>query len=244
MALLWSVWLRLLSLTSLADGQNFTGTVGPCDPRKLAWMMDIQILSNRMIEQWKRLSVYTPSSVVPSLLVFLNERPLTTHYKYTFHALHVVTPWRHNMMLRRDVIWHFMSWQRESTWVKSENPKITFFDLVTLTYDLDLRTHMRYCQCQMLYQILGPYVKLFSHERAEWQTDRHTHGYTDGTDFIPLTADAGGNQKMYLDEDEGWVYSTLVLCDFSHPFNCNCLQTWLQGPCQTVCLQRSTTVET
>ena len=55
-------------------------------------------------------------------------------------------------------------------------PEITFFDLVTLTYDLDHRTHPRYCLGTSLYQILGPWVQQFSRESA----DRHTH--TDGWD--------------------------------------------------------------
>ncbi len=70
-----------------------------------------------------------------------------------------------------------------------KNSKITFFNMATLTYDLDLQSYSRYCQGQPPYQTMGPYVKRFSRERA----DRRTHRQTDGTDFITSTADAGGN---------------------------------------------------
>ena len=46
------------------------------------------------IRIWKRLSVDAPSHVVPSLLVFSPERPLSTDYIYTFHVLQLlVTVW-------------------------------------------------------------------------------------------------------------------------------------------------------
>ncbi len=47
-----------------------------------------------------------------------------------------------------------------------------------LTYDLDHRTHVRYRQGQSLHQILGPYIKRFRRERAEWQTHTQTDGQT------------------------------------------------------------------
>ncbi len=61
-------------------------------------------------------------------------------------------------------------------------------------------------RCHDLYQILGPYVELFSHESADRHTDRHT----DGTDFIPSTADAGGN------EVQGYLF-------FENPLRETCL---------------------
>ncbi len=78
----------------------------------------------------------------------------------------------------------------------SENPKITFFNLVTLTFEL--QTPPRYCQGQPLHQIFGLYVKQFSRESTDRQTDVHTDRCTDRTDFIPSTADMGGKN---LDND-------------------------------------------
>ena len=43
---------------------------------------------------------------------------------------------------------------------------------------------------------MGPYVKRFSHERADRRT--YTHTQTDGSDFIPSTADAGGNKAEFI----------------------------------------------
>ncbi len=54
-------------------------------------------------------------------------------------------------------------------------PEITFFYLVTLTYDLDHRTWPRYYKGASPYQNSCPYVKRFSRESAELQTDTHTH---------------------------------------------------------------------
>ncbi len=56
--------------------------------------------------------------------------------------------------------------------------KITFFNLATLTLDLDLQTHPRYCHCLHSYQILDLYVKQFSLESANGQTHRRDRFYT------------------------------------------------------------------
>ena len=70
-----------------------------------------------------------------------------TQAQFNYHMMwHYGVTWRHDVTLRygvtsrHDVMpWHQMTpyeWQRESAWVKSENPKITFFNLVILTFDL------------------------------------------------------------------------------------------------------------
>ncbi len=46
-----------------------------------------------------------------------------------------------------------------------------------MTYDLDLWTCPRYCQDESLCQILGPYIKLFSRESANKQTNRRDRFY-------------------------------------------------------------------
>ena len=121
------------------------------------------------------------------------------------------------MRSHHNVTWHHMTWQSESAQVNpSETPEITFFNLATLTYDLDHRTPPRYTQGQSPYQIIGPYVKRF----CSWErqlTDRRTHTQTHGTDFIPLTADAGGNN----DSSKGkfWVLNMKML-DFSISGSC------------------------
>ncbi len=53
--------------------------------------------------------------------------------------------------------------------------KIMLSDLATLTDDRDHWTLPIYFQGQSLHQIFGLCVKRFRRERAEWQTDRHTH---------------------------------------------------------------------
>ena len=95
----------------------------------------------------------------------------------------------------------------------SETPEITFFNLATLTYDLDHRTPPRYTQGQSPYQIIGPYVKRF----CSWErqlTDRRTHTQTHGTDFIPSTADAGGNNNhsLFLVSEWSWWIMIWLPC--------------------------------
>ncbi len=81
-------------------------------------------------------------------------------------------PWRHAMTL-----WRHMTWQSEPALVNpSENPKITFFDLATLTFNL--QTHPIYCHGQTVYQILGPPIDRFSRESADRETDRQDQFYT------------------------------------------------------------------
>ncbi len=98
-------------------------------------MSDIYKLSvdknaNRYPCKWKRLSVDAPSRDVPSLSVFL---PKSRQRMSRRH----VTSWRRAVTSRdvgcptHDVIWY------EPAQVNlSENPKIMFFKLATLTFDL------------------------------------------------------------------------------------------------------------
>ncbi len=62
----------------------------------------------------------------------------------------------------RDVIWRQMAWSKSKK-------KVTFFNMETLTFDLelDLRTHPRCYQGQYSHQILGSYLKRFSRDSAE-----------------------------------------------------------------------------
>ncbi len=107
-----------------------------------------------------------------------------------------VTSWCHTMMLCVPplILCHVtVHTSAQVSW--SEVPKITFSNLVTLTYDLDHRTHLRYHQGQSLHQILGPYVKRFRRERAEWQT----HRQTDRRDrFYTLDRWRGREKHLYL----------------------------------------------
>ena len=99
------------------------------------WQMLINVVHSKMKmpERWR------PSLVVPFLSVIL---PKDVKW------CHGIMRWRH--------IWHHfvtsndimhMTWQNE--------PDLT----LTLIYDLDRRIHLRYCQDELLYQILGPYIR-------------------------------------------------------------------------------------
>ncbi len=127
----------------------------------------------KMPERWRS------SRIVPSLSVFLPKD----------------LKWCHAMTSHRDITWHNMIRQSEPAKVnQSDNLKITFFNLATLTYDLGLQAHPRYCQGQSLHRILTLYIKLFSRERA----DRHTDRQTAGTDFIPSMLTRKGINPMII----------------------------------------------
>ena len=116
-------------------------------------------------------------------------------WRYGVTSHHDVT-WHHTMTSRHDIRWHLISWQRESAWANSENPKITFFNLVTLSFDLCpwplnsfeiLSMSNPTPNFRSVCQTVQPW--------ESWMTDRQTHGHTDGTDSIPSTAYAGGKYK-------------------------------------------------
>ena len=113
------------------------------------------------------------------------------------------------MTSRRDITWHHAVTPHDIIWYNkvnlaqvtlSENPKIMFFILATwpLTYDLDLQTYPRYCQGESFHQILSPYLQWFSQKSANRHTDTQTR--TDGTNSIPLIADARGNDLVKVFE--------------------------------------------
>ena len=75
--------------------------------------------------------------------------------------------------------------------------KITFFDLVTLTFDLwpwpfnsseILSRSMSVKNFEAICQTVQPWER--------WITDRHTDRQTYWTDFLPSTAEAGGNKQL------------------------------------------------
>ncbi len=85
------------------------------------------------------------------------------------------------------------------TMIICQTPKLNcqksrFFDLVTLTYDLDHRTWPRCHEGSSPYRNLCPYVKRFSQVIAKLQTDTHTQ--THGTDSITSDRCAGGNKYV------------------------------------------------
>ncbi len=112
---------------------------------------------------------------------------------------HDVTPWRHVTSWRHTVRSHdiiIMSWQSEPAQINpSENPKITFFNLATLSFDLwpwpsNLSEILSRSTPPPNFWSVCQTVRLWE----SWQTHTHAYTQTDGTDFIPLTADAGGNK--------------------------------------------------
>ena len=130
--------------------------------------------------RWKCLSIEAPSRSVPFLSVLL-PRDVIWRQAVTSHCN--VTQCHCN------IAWCQLTSQSEYAQVnRSETLQTMFFNVATLTYDLDLWIQ-RYCLGEPLHKILGLSVKWFSRDRANrWWTD----GHTDGTDFIPPTADVGG----------------------------------------------------
>ncbi len=122
--------------------------------------------------------------------------------------------WRHAVTSRRDirtsrrdimrshhnVTWHHMTWQSESAQVNpSETPKITFFNLATLTFDLwpwPSNSSEIYLRSIPILNYRSVRETVRSWERQ--LTDRRTHTETHGTDFIPSTADAGGKNRWSI----------------------------------------------
>ncbi len=100
--------------------------------------------------------------------------------------------WRHGVMLwRHNIMQHTMSWQRESTKVnESECLKITFVNLATLTYLTFglIRDTIKANPC------INFKVRRSNGSARRLLRDRHT----DGTDFIPSTADVGENNSYYI----------------------------------------------
>ena len=126
---------------------------------------------------------------------------ITTHFvKIITLWRHGRDEWRHAMTWRHTMTsWCYvsrlhLSWQSEPAYVNgSETQKIMFFLMATLTFDL-------WPWHSNLSEILSRWIPLPNfgsvHETVQawerWQTDRQT----DGTDFIPSTADAGGKNEL------------------------------------------------
>ncbi len=161
----------------------------------------------------------------------------------------VTTSWR-DVTWRtswRDVMWHdgmtsddVYSWQNVQRFNPSETSEITFFNLVTLTFDLWPWPSNSF---EILWRSMPPpnfgsLCQTFQlWERS--QTGAHTH--TDRTDSIPSTADAGGKNAMR--SDTKWIFNMSMknksighhhICDFwwsdtRQHFNCICLKTGLNS---------------
>ncbi len=111
-------------------------------------------------ERWR------PSRVVPSLSLFLPERPSSTHCDVTWPC--------HVTLQQCDMTYYVITkWTVHSfpPFICLENH---VFDLVTLTYDLEYQTLPRYCPDTPLHQFSCPYVKQFGCESVHRQTDRRT----------------------------------------------------------------------
>ncbi len=112
---------------------------------------------------------------------------------------------RHDVTWRHDItLWHYMVSDVISTWICTIYTghiiqKIAFFNVATLTFD-------RWPWPSNLAEILSRsfptpnFVALAQTVQPweSWLTDTHTHRRTDGTDFIPSTADAGGKNPWPL----------------------------------------------
>ncbi len=106
--------------------------------------------------QMKTPERWCPSRVMPSLSVFFSERPSNTHFIYIHFKWCDVMVW-HHMIYVLTASLHWPTYQK--LW------KSMFFNMTTLTFDLDLRTHWRYYQGTYPHQILGLYFKPFSQHR-------------------------------------------------------------------------------
>ena len=149
-------------------------------------------------QKWKRLSVDAPSRDVPSLSVFLpksRQKDVKTSCRDVMTSYHDVT-WRHDVMP-----WRHMTSGVMTNWLcvihPSETSEITFFNLATLTFDLwpwplnlaeIISRSFPLPNLVTLGQTVQPWER--------WLTDTQTHRQTDGTDFIPSTADAGGKYSI------------------------------------------------
>ena len=115
--------------------------------------------------------------------------------------------WHHmsisDVICRPDImLWpHMTSWchtiGQETMWSHSnqnkwEQSRFSTWWPWTLTYDLDLWTHLRYCHGTCPHK-LQAHISIHSAVRVV--TNTHPHGHTEGTDSITLTADAGGYKR-------------------------------------------------
>ncbi len=139
-----------------------------------------------------RLSIDAPSRDVPSLSVFLPKcrQMMSRRDAVTSHDF---------MTSRHDVTWRLMSWQKgfvqSSIWSHHKNIRKSCF----LNGDLDL------WPMTLTLKLIRDFVKVnlstkFGIRKSNGSvvsvlTNWGTHTQTNGTDFIPSTADAEGNYE-------------------------------------------------
>ncbi len=124
-----------------------------------------------------------------------------------------VTLWRHGwrqMMFCHDRIYKDLICTDQPI-LNFKNHIFQLSNLWPLTYDLDHRICLRYCQVQAPQQISGSYVKQFSRESVHQLTVTQIHRHTERTDFIPSTADAGGNNEFRIEDMEGFPCLAFLL---------------------------------
>ncbi len=161
--------------------------------------------ATNLIQKWKRLSVDAPSRVVPSLLVFLPERPLSMYTTHTppKELTDIMTSHCDVMTSRRDTTCHDMTWHVMTKWSaqvnRSETPESYFstWRPWPLTYDLDPQTRSRYCQDTPSYQLSRPYVERISRESVNRRTDTQMDRQT-GPILYPRPLTREGNETVKI----------------------------------------------
>ncbi len=143
----------------------------------MSWSMELISWSNSAYTQWTGkgdfFMVKSPYGIFNSDSNSTSDENAWALFKAPSHVLIAsFLAQRHHMSCcdiitsRCNATWHHMTWPSESAQVNpSETSKITFSRWRPLTYDL--QSHLRYCQGEALYQILGPYIKWFSRQSAD-----------------------------------------------------------------------------
>ncbi len=132
----------------------------------------------------KNAGALTRPPATPSLSVFVPHRPSNTEISHiataitTWTFLYAVTSWCHGMTSRRNTALRQTMLQFELPWCtmgnvhmappRVQNSHFSIWRPWPLTYDFDLRTHPRCHQWWCSYQIVGPYIKRFNCESAEF----------------------------------------------------------------------------
>ncbi len=166
-------------------------------------------ISLNVYTEWKR-----PSVDAPRWMYVLNESaPALTHLPCSCHSRFchtvaspdVMTSFCdatrcHGAIEKTRVMYHVtQSRRRQYNWLK-----ITFFNLLTLTYDVDRRTCLGFYQGQSMYQLWCQYVKRVGRESANKLTDRwrdsQKHGNT-GPILLPrpLTREVINRARNIID---------------------------------------------
>ncbi len=149
-----------------------------------------QIFNVKKQSKWKCLSIDSPP---PRHTLFVS----ILAWKTFKHSVHIMV-WRHSMTFRDVTTWYHMTLSLLSIGqpIRSfKNLRSSTWRPWPLTYDL--RTNLRYYQGTSLHQISGPYFHVFSLVSPDRHT--HTHRYTYGTDFIPLTSETERYRVIFLE---------------------------------------------